>query len=71
MEIAYTEHAKQRMLQRKISRKMVEETLANPTAIVAGKENRKIALKEYDSGVVEIVFTEENSAIVVISVRWG
>ena len=71
MEVVYTDHAKQRMAKRKISAAMVEETLGKPQAIAAGTENKKIAFKEFKGGIVEVVFAEEGSKKVVISVRWS
>ncbi len=71
MKAIFTFHAKQRMRKREISEEMVNEILLHPSAVGKGKENKKIAYKEFRGKVVEVVYVEENKELVVISVRWG
>ena len=71
MKIAFTFHAKQRMRRRGISEEMVNKTLLGPGAVSQGNENKKIAYKEFEGKVVEVVYVEEKGEYVVISVRWG
>jgi hypothetical protein len=71
MDILFTFHAKKRMKKRKISLEKVKETLEKPVVISRAKDNKKIAYKNFREKVVEVVFVEENSNKIVISVRWG
>ena len=50
---------------------MVNKTLLGPGAVSQGNENKKIAYKEFEGKVVEVVYVEEKGEYVVISVRWG
>ena len=71
MGLDFTFHAKKRMIKREISEEMTKETLEKPDAIAKAKDNKKIAYKDFNGRVVEVVFVEENSDKIIISVRWS
>jgi len=45
VKIVYTQHAKDRMLERGESKKWIEEAIKNPDEIKKGRENKRIAVK--------------------------
>lgn len=69
-EIIYTAHAKQRMILRGISDDMVRQALETPDERTTGYLNRSIVYRRFSQGRVKVVFVEEESRIVVITVMW-
>jgi hypothetical protein len=66
MRIIYTHHAHQRMAQRKIDPPQVAETLDSPDNVIPGDRHEQIAIKNYGSREVHVVFEEIEPDIVVI-----
>ncbi len=71
MHIIYTNHARQRMKQRKVTEQQVEETLASPNHLESGDNGGDIAIREYDGREVHVVFkeTEEDSYLVFTVIK--
>lgn len=68
--IKFTEHAETRLDERDISKEQVKNTLENPDFILPTRANRKIAIKKIDNKFLKVVFTKENSDIIVITNHW-
>ncbi len=67
MTIIYTDHARERMLVRGISEKMVEEALMSPDE--RGEErDRKIVFKTFDTGTIKIVYVQEKLVIIITTI---
>lgn len=66
MRIIYTRHAQQRMRQRKVSPKQVEETLEMPDEIIMGDYGEEIAVKQYGTREVRVVYEETETDTFVI-----
>lgn len=58
MQIIYTRHAQQRMKQRKVTEKQVEETLTDPDKIESGDNGGDIAIRRYGRREVRVVYGE-------------
>ena len=58
MRITFTHHAKQRMIQRKISADQVAETLESPDELIAGDSGEEIAIKRFGVREVRVVYRE-------------
>ena len=58
MRITFTHHAKQRMIQRKISTDQVVETLESPDELIAGDSGEEIAVKRFGVREVRVVYRE-------------
>ena len=71
MHIVYTNHARQRMKQRKVTEQQVEETLADPDRLESGDNGGDIAIREYDEREVHVVFkeTEEESYLIFTVIK--
>ncbi len=54
---------------RKITKPIVEEALANPDTTVAGRMNRRIALKRHGDKWLKVIF-EQGEDIKVITAYW-
>jgi len=58
MQIIYTRHARQRMQQRKVEPKQVEETLEMPDDVLPGDYGEEIAIKRDGNREVRVVYEE-------------
>ena len=70
MELIYTSHAKERMLQRSISTHEVEQAINNPdiqTALV----NRIIMVKYLQGRRLEVVTTRKDNRIIIITTYYA
>ena len=70
MAIDYTEHAKERMKNRGISRSEVEETVLHPYFTVPSRLDRFIAVKKYGDKYLKAIAEKRNDKITVITVYW-
>lgn len=66
MQIIYTHHARQRMIQRKVSAEQVIETLESPDELMSGEEDEAIAVKRYGAREVRVVYRETETGSFVI-----
>ena len=67
MKIVYTDYAEESLADRKISKKLIEDSLKNPDEIVEGKKNRKIAHKIIENKLLRVVFeNEENTKTYIV-----
>ncbi len=65
--INYYKHAEDQIKERKISKKEVEMTIKNPTEVVNGCGNRKIAHKVFDNKLLRVIYEKEEDKITVVS----
>jgi hypothetical protein len=70
MALAYTEHAKERMKHREISKSKVEETVNQPNFIVPSRQDRFIAVKKYGDKYLKVICEKSNDKITVVTVYW-
>lgn len=68
MYIFYSNHAKQRLVQRGISRLEIEFILRHPKRIIKSKDNRMIAYGITNNRPIKIVFIEKEKYIKIITV---
>jgi len=66
MHIIYTRHAKQRMIQRKVSPKQVVEAIELPDEILPGDNGEVIAVRRYGIREVRVVYEEIDVDTVVV-----
>jgi hypothetical protein len=67
MNFAYTDHAKERMAERRISKENIERALRKPDDVSNTKSGRKIARKLIKNKLLRIVYEEENGNFMVIT----
>ena len=68
--IYYTGHAKERMILRGITEKMVRIALLKPDKIGTGYDGRKLVFKKFEKGIIKVVFINKKSSQIIISVIW-
>jgi hypothetical protein len=66
MRIIYTNHARQRMKQRKVTEQQVEETLTVPDRLESGDNGGDIAIREYDGREVHVIFKEKEEDVYLV-----
>ena len=74
MNIEYTKHAEENLIDRKIPKNLVEETLKHPQQIVRNHGNRKIAQSIYRRDnkdfLLRVVYEQGSEGWVVITIYW-
>ncbi|MCX7853284.1 MAG: DUF4258 domain-containing protein [Caldilineales bacterium] len=69
MRVTYTHHARQRMIQRKVSAEQVIETLESPDELIPGEAGEEIAIKRFGAREVRVVYKEtETDSFVIYTV---
>jgi hypothetical protein len=70
VKIVYTQHAKDRMLERGIKKEWIEEAIKNPDEIKKGRENKRIVVKAINKKKINVVYAVENESYIVITTYW-
>jgi hypothetical protein len=70
MPIALTHHAKERMIFRKVTLDMIEETIFTPDSSEPAHPGRRLAFKWFDGRLLKVVYKVEGGDHVIISVIW-
>ena len=71
MKIFYTNHAKERLLQRGIKREWVRKAINSPDKLIDLKYDRKQAIKKINSDKISVIYVEKNNKIAVSTIYWG
>jgi hypothetical protein len=66
VQVVYTHHARQRMIQRQIEPEQVVETLETPDSVIPGDRHEQTAIKNYGNREVRVVFEEIGEDTVVV-----
>jgi len=66
--IIYTTHALQRKLERNITDDEVSRVLNEPDYILSSIEGRKIAVKHLGNKIIRVIYKEEKTILIVITV---
>jgi len=67
MEIAYTNHAEEKIAERKIPKTIIEDALKNPNAVADGTLGRKIAHKLIRDKLLRIVYEQAGREYIIIT----
>jgi hypothetical protein len=67
MPIVFSDHAKFQLKRRKISQRIVRETIINPHQKVSSFKDRKLRQRTVGSRILEVVTKTEGSKITVIT----
>lgn len=70
MKIILTDHAKERMALRKITKKMIEATIANPDHKDIGYQKKLLSFKSFKAGTIKVVYSRSENFYIIISVIW-
>ncbi len=67
MNIIYTDHAKERMRQRKIYQKDIKDVIRKPNIEILRKDNTTILQSELNRGTLEIICKKSHTTCVIIT----
>ena len=67
MNIIYSNHANEKIRERKISKSTIENSLKNPDAVIDSRGETKVAHKLINDKLLRIVYKAEKKTCVVIS----
>lgn len=67
MPILFSDHAKQQLQRRKITQKLVIETIRNPESKVSSFRDRKLRQRKIGDKILEVVTKTEGNKITVIT----
>ncbi len=67
MEVIYTIHAEEKLLEREFEKSAIEETLEKPDRIFTSRLGRMIAQKAMEDRSLRVVYEVEGSVYIVIT----
>ena len=67
MRILFSDHSRDRLLERNINKSDIIEVVNNPDEIVSSSRNRKLYRKRFLNKVLEVVITKEDKNIIIIT----
>lgn len=70
MKIIYSDHAKKQLVERKIPKKIVLETVKNPQKKTKSFKNRELRQKKFSGKILEVVTITEDDIATVITQYW-
>ncbi len=70
MPIVLTYHARERMILRRVTIEMIEETIFTPDSSEAAHPGRRLAFKWFGDRLLKVVYRVEGGDHIVISVIW-
>ena len=68
--IIFSDHAKARLKQRHIPKQFILEAMTQPDTKKAGSRSRRLYRRRYGDKILEVVATQENSNIIIITQYW-
>lgn len=68
MNITFSDHAQDKMVERNVDETEVERAIKSPDRRVFTVRNRRIVLKEFHDRIIIIIYTIENGLIIVVTV---
>jgi hypothetical protein len=68
--IKFSEHAKEQLKERSISRKRITETIINPDSILTSFKNRRLRQKRFNDRILEVITVSEGSQITVVTIYY-
>ena len=70
MLIEYIEHALLRIKQRRIPKRVIEETIQIPDSKVNTYQNRIAAIKKYGDKFLKVIYEKDKNKTLVITAYW-
>ncbi|MHB1830400.1 MAG: DUF4258 domain-containing protein [Candidatus Micrarchaeaceae archaeon] len=67
MEFGYTDHAEEKIQERKLSKKVIEDTIMLPDTITESIFNRKIAQRQIKNKLLRVVYEEADGVYIIIT----
>lgn len=70
MKIIFSDHAKKQLVERKIPKKFVLETVKNPQKKIKSFKNRELRQRKFGAKILEVVIIQEEISITIITQYW-
>lgn len=70
MKIIFSDHAKKQLIERKIPKKIVLETVKNPQKKIKSYKNRELRQRQVSGKILEVVTITEEDIVTVITQYW-
>lgn len=70
IKIIYTKHAQEVLVQRGISKSLVDKTVRKPDFKLSGKEEKKIYLKDWGKNYLKVILATEEKELIIITFYW-
>jgi hypothetical protein len=67
MLFEYTDHAEDKILERKLLKKTIEEVVLKPDKVIPTAFNRKIAQRKMSNKLLRIVYEEEHEVYIIVT----
>ena len=67
MPFIYTRHAEQKILERKLSKKIIENAFYSPDTLIKEAEGVQIINKKLNGNIVRIVFRDSSEGYIIIT----
>lgn len=67
MEFIYTAHAEENMVERRLSKTLIESTVLNPEKVAVSRLGRVIAHRVIEGRLLRVVYEEKQSAYIIIT----
>lgn len=67
MQFEYTDHAEEKILERKLNRKVIESVVVTPDKVIPAAFNRKIAQRKIGNKLLRVVYEEEHEVYIIVT----
>lgn len=67
MKIIFSDHAKKQLIERKISKNIVLETVKNPQNKIKSFKNRELRQRRFTGEILEVVVVTEDEIVTIIT----
>ena len=67
MKFEYTSHAEEKLAERKLEKKLVEDTVAKPEKVIPSAFNRKIAQRKMSGKLLRVVYEEKDGTYIIVT----
>lgn len=70
IKFIYTEHAKVRIEQRKLSKEQIEKAVSSPDKILPSFKGRILVQKSFNDEILEVVYKKEQNNFIILTAYW-
>ena len=70
MKNIFSDHAKEQLVERKIPKKIVLETVKNPQKKIKSYKSRELRQRRFGDKILEVVIIQEEESITIITQYW-
>ncbi len=68
--IAFTRHANEMIVLRRLNKKLIEQCIRHPAEIIPAKENKYAYVKDLGKNYLKVIIADEKQALIVVTAYW-